>query len=115
MIINPMWFYWMSVFDKMQCMCWAVFVIVGTIGGITLACYVFGDDDDALKPAKRLFLLALCFGFVGIFTPSEKTITKMLIASQVNETNIERAKEVVDYIIDRVKEEKEAKEVKNYD
>lgn len=31
----------------------------------------------------------------------------MLIASQVNETNVEKAKEVVDYIIDKVKEVKE--------
>jgi hypothetical protein len=106
MIINPMWFYWMGVFDKIHTMCLVVCIIVGTIGGSALAYHIFGDDEDASKAAKKLFLIALCFGLVGIFTPSENTMTKMLIASQVNETNVESVKEIVDYIIDKIDEVK---------
>lgn len=108
MIINPMWFYWMGVFGKMQVICFIISVFAGFIGCVAFAYYVDNPDDnkdvDALKAAQRLFLIALCFLFVGIFIPSEKTMTKILIASQVNEANVERAKEVADYIIDKINE-----------
>lgn len=42
---------------------------------------------------------------IKVGTP-EDTATKMLIASQVNETNAERAKEVVDYIVEKIQEVK---------
>ena len=107
MIINPMWFYWMNVFDKLQFVSFVISMLTGITGVIALGCYCDDHDNDALRDSKRLLLVALCFGLVALFTPSEKTMTKMLIASQVNETNVERAKEVVDYIVDKVKEVRE--------
>jgi hypothetical protein len=81
-------------------------MFTGFIGCVAFGCYIDDGDDDTLRAAKRLFLIASCFVLVGIFTPSEKTMTKMLIASQVNEANVETAKEVVDYIIDKINEAK---------
>lgn len=71
MIINPMWFYWMSVFDILHIICLVIGMITGFIGGVALFCYLDDNDNDTLRDAKRLLLLALCFGSVGIFTPSE--------------------------------------------
>jgi hypothetical protein len=106
MIINPMWFYWVNVFGKIQIACFIIGVVTGFIGCAALACYFDDGGKRTLRDAKRLLLLALCSLSIGIFTPSEKTMTKMLVASQVNETNVEKAKEVVDYICDKIKEVK---------
>lgn len=102
-----MWFYWMNVFGKLQIVCLIICVFAGFLGCVAFGCYIDNCGEGSLKAAKRLALMALCFGLAGVFIPSEKTITKMLIASQLNEINAEQAKEVVDYIIDKVKEVRE--------
>jgi hypothetical protein len=65
------------------------------------------DAKILIGISKKLLIICLISCFVGILVPSESTATKMLIASQVNETNAERAKEVVDYIVEKIQEVKE--------
>lgn len=72
MLINPMWFYWMNVFGKMQILCFIVCVFTGFIGCLAFGCYIEDCGEDSLKAAKRLMLVTLCFGLIGIFAPSEK-------------------------------------------
>jgi hypothetical protein len=68
--------------------------------------YTLDELNKYRKVFKRFIVLFVVCLLGVIFVPSESTATKMLIASQVNETNVERAKEVIDYVVEKIQEVK---------
>lgn len=104
-IINPLFFYFISVTDVLR--------LLLLIGGFGLAaivlfvgfiCCVDYDVEDIIKFLKKPLIIGLIVGTIGIFVPSENTCYKMLAASLITPDNIEVVKdgtqELVDYIID---------------
>ena len=114
-IINPAWFYWIEVADTIK----AISII--TIVVLLIACVVLaiiagmdrslGDHTEAKvlfsACAKCLIFLAVS-ALICIFIPSKKTLMEMQIARLATRSNVEltiaQVKEIVDYIINAIKE-----------
>jgi len=111
--INPWVFYLLGVSNSVGIACvsfLAVFAIV--FGSYALVWFIESPEDERLVTPIQILKkwrvpLILTIAFL-VFMPSEDTIYKMMIASQVTTENIDTAKEtiqdVADYIIDAVKE-----------
>ena len=112
-IINPWIFYLLGFVGSIWIACVVFLAMFGiTFGVYALVWFVeFPENDEYPMPTyilkKWKVPLILTIAFL-VFMPSEDTIYKMMIASQVTTENIDTAKEtiqdVADYIIDAVKE-----------
>ena len=112
-IINPWVFYLLGVSNSVGMACvifLAVFAIAFGSYALIWTIEFIGIDRyptpiQILKKWRVPLILSVAF---LVFMPSEDTIYKMMIASQVTTENIDTAKEtiqdVADYIIDAVKE-----------
>ena len=112
-IINPLWFYLISVGDSLiklftvmgGCALIAA-VILGVVGGME---YADGDEEIGRKMLhyvkKCVIISILTFSLMAII-PSEKTCYKMIAATIVTPNNIETvgetATDIIDYIIESV-------------
>lgn len=104
-IINPLFFYFISVTDVLRFL-----LLIGSFGVVGVAlfvgfiCCIDYDAEDILKFLKKPIIIGLIVGTIGIFVPSENTCYKMLAASLITPDNIEVVKdgtqELVNYIID---------------
>lgn len=104
-IINPLFFYFISVTDVLRFL-----LLIGGFGVVVICifvgfiCCVDYDVEEILKFFKKPIMIGLIVGTIGIFVPSENTCYKMLTASLITPDNIEVVKdgtqELVDYIID---------------
>lgn len=115
-IINPWIFYLLGLVDSIGLVCVVFLFLFGIIFGAYAIIWLVefcGDDEyptlmQILKKWKVPLILSIA---ILVFVPSEDTIYKMMIASQVTTENIDTAKEtiqdVADYIVDAVKEIKE--------
>lgn len=109
MIINPIWFYLISVSSNLQCVCAVVAALVFIIILIGLLLYLVLEDMGT-NPFKnympKLITVGVICAFISILTPSEDTCYKMMVASLVTKENIEitaeAGKEAVDYIVDSI-------------
>ena len=113
-IINPWIFYWAEVCESVK-MAAIVCMILGMCFVIvfSMICFFTWFDDDKhkmLKCAIYSTVITLFFVLIYIFTPTEKTIYKMTIASYLTEDNVaqgkEEIKELVDYIADKIEDAK---------
>ena len=103
-VINPLWFYLMSVADDVDFVA-SVVVVVTTIG---LTIYFFyslanaydvEDFIDNLKPIRKPFaIVVVLITLVGIITPSSETITKMIIAQNVTYERVEVVGDTVETV-----------------
>lgn len=103
-IINPLFFYFISVTDVLRFL-----LLIGGFGLTAIVLFVgfiscIDYDADIIKFLKKPLIIGLIVGTIGIFVPSENTCYKMLAASLITSDNIEVVKdgtqELVDYIID---------------
>ena len=109
MIINPLWFYLISVSSNLQCVCAVVAALVFIIGLLGLLLYPILEDIGT-NPFKnympKLITVGVICAFVSVLAPSEETCYKMMIASLVTKENIEitaeAGKEAIDYIVDSI-------------
>lgn len=132
-IINPMYFYWISVLESFNgILAWllvltSIYLIVVLVNyGIKKVdsdLYSCGDDEEEekLAVAKTLWGKSLkpCVAIVTIssilliFIPSEQTIYRMMIAKYATGDNIEEVTEAikdgVDYIFDKINGENATK------
>lgn len=110
-IINPFWFYWVSVFDALKIVCIAAGVVIAIVGGI-----ICGDamnepwSKDLEKWSKRLktvFAVSAALMCVGVFIPSEATMIKMMLAKYATMDNVKIAYQAIldgaKYILDGLK------------
>lgn len=116
-IINPAWFYWIEVADTIKAVS-IVSIVVLLIACIILAIVVgmdraLGDDTEG-KVHSAIFckcLIALTvLTLVCVLVPSKRTLMEMQIARLATRSNvdltIDKVKEIVDYIINAMKEMK---------
>lgn len=106
-VISPWVFYWMPICDDIK--------FFGYLGGsvglivVTIAiCCIVGEsttyspDDDFINAwkgvFKKFFPIAIAFVMVGILTPNEKTITKMIVAQNVTYERVETVTDTVETV-----------------
>jgi len=120
-IINPSWFYWMSVADGMKTLL-LVFAAVLFITETVLIVLHFvcksngvgyGEDDSdnimakaLVKPIKLVGFFTLIVLFSCLFLPSRNTLIEMQIARYATYENaewtVETIKSAVDYIVNAI-------------
>jgi Na+-transporting methylmalonyl-CoA/oxaloacetate decarboxylase beta subunit len=106
-VINPWVFYWMPLCDVVKDTCSAIgwMCLIAAIA-VTIVCLFesssYYKNENFLKDLKSikkiLFPIAIAFVLIGTFTPSEKTITKMLIAQNVTYERVEVATDTVETV-----------------
>ena len=108
-IVDPSWVYWMNVADAVK--------IAALVGGGTftimsiIATPIFldcGEWKDVKKWAMPFMVAAVVLLLAGIFIPSKQTLIAMKVAEMATKENVtmtaQQLKEIVDYIINAVKE-----------
>lgn len=95
-VINPIWFYLMSVCEAVKMVAiFCVFISVVLVG----ACIVGMSDEDGEAFVKQFWkksVAALCISIsVAVLCPSSETLEKMLIAQNVTYERVEQATDVV--------------------
>ena len=126
-IINPMWFYWLSVADKV---CQAAYTLAIPLFAFSIASYVAAavlkfvaiDDYDGInrespghiigtklqRAATALAVIAAILYAIYTFVPSRETLIEMQIARFTTVENAEWAldaiKSATDYIVSAIKE-----------
>ena len=113
-IINPWLFYLVDLLDGLKTLCiLAVPVLVIVIGYLTITIDDLGrGEEKELKSARRTRKIVIFFSIFLLivipFIPSKDTCYKMMIASQITDTNIQKAEDViknsVDYIFEKINE-----------
>ena len=112
-IVNPSWVYWMNISNVMKVMCLI-------IGGVGIAAMIIGvpvclaeafDKEDYAKIRKWVIPIAsvsIILVLAGVFIPSKETLITMKVAELATKENItltaQQLKEIVDYIINALKE-----------
>ena len=113
-IINPWMFYLVDCLDGLKMLCiLAVPLLVFVIGYITFTIDDLGrEEEKELKSARRTRKIVILFSILLIivipFIPSKETCYKMMVASQITDTNVQKAEDViknsVDYIFEKINE-----------
>lgn len=112
-IIDPMWFYWVSVVDGFR---GAIAVVTAILVVVTIVLFVVaffwksgGDDDPAkavTKKACTFMVIAAVCGLLMIAIPSKQTLIEMQVAKFATYENaewtVETIKQAVDYIVEAV-------------
>ena len=109
-IINPWLFYLVDMIGSFQIL--SILIVLLII--ISFAIEILKDDEDideldkvkVIKTfKKKVIVIALLITF-AIFLPSKDTCYKMMVASQITDTNIQKAEDVikdsVDYIFEKI-------------
>ena len=108
-IINPMWFYWLSVVNNLKVAATIFTIVTGIIVGVVLMIF-FLDDINIFKDHMILgvsvVLIFIASAIALIFIPSKQTLIEMEIAKHATYSNVESVKEQIkdaaDYILDRL-------------
>ena len=112
-IVDPSWVYWMNISDAMKMVC----LLIGGIGMVAMIIAVpicvaeaFDDSDYATirKWAIPIASVSIILILAGVFIPSKETLITMKVAELATKENItltaQQLKEIVDYIINALKE-----------
>lgn len=115
-IINPMFFYWLSVVDNARGICLGLLIIALILFGALIVAYAtYKSDRDFEEKAEKTVkvmiivsaILSFLFGIALIFTPSKDTLIQMAISQNLTTNNIElgieAVKGVTDYIVEAIK------------
>lgn len=113
-IINPWLFYLVDCLEGLKMVCIiSVPVLVIVIGFLTATIDDLWSDQEkekksAIRTRKIVILFSILLLVVIPFIPSKETCYKMLIASQITDTNIQKAEDTiknsVDYIFEKINE-----------
>ena len=113
-IINPEWFYWLSVFGGVKTLSILVAIFSFIIVIVLIVCYFvecdFHNNEHCLTIYKRWILLCfvVCISsmLIAVFVPDKQTMIEMQVATVATKTNVEwtveQLKVVVDYIFERI-------------
>ena len=109
-VINPWVFYFMSVADGLGVAALIAAILLGLgWAALTIAkiAFIVTDDYDEEEKitAKLINPLGIAFAIaliITIFTPTSKTITKMLVAQNVTYERVEAAGDVVQEVYEDI-------------
>lgn len=113
-IINPWLFYLVDCLEGLQIV--FILVVIALAFAILLLTATISDlgrgEEKELKSARRTRKILIIFSILILiiipFIPSKETCYKMMVASQITDTNIQKAEDVikdsVDYIFEKINE-----------
>ena len=108
-IVDPSWVYWIGIAEAAK-------IISLVVGGLLwiiclIAVPIFVDDgewEDVKKWAMPFIAVAFVLVIIGVFIPSKQTLITMKVAELATKENVtltaNQLKEIVDYIINALKE-----------
>ena len=112
-IVDPSWVYWVEISSSLKVLC----LLIGGLGIVAMIIAVpvclaeaFDEDDYAKirKWAIPIASVSIIFVLAGVFIPSKETLITMKVAELATKENIaltaQQLKEIVDYIINALKE-----------
>ena len=115
-IINPVWFYWLSVCNSLKSVVLAVAVLTAIVSGVFFvrACceadYSDWQDEDVkklLKSCRKYIIVALALFVMFAFVPSKDALIEMQVARFATYENaewtVDAIKSAVDYIVEAIK------------
>ena len=105
MLINPMWFYLGDIFDSLKFL-GKTGSLISLLVVVILKIIEHDIKKSQTKEIKTSFIMMIIFIVIFVLSPSKKATTEMIIASQITEENAEAAKEVVDYVIEKINDMK---------
>lgn len=111
-IVDPSWVYWIGIAEAVKTI---ALVAGGTLGIVCLIAIPIFLGDGMWKDVKKLaipfIVIALVLVIAGIFIPSKQTLITMKVAELATKENVQltanQLKEIVDYIINAMKELKQ--------
>lgn len=89
-VVNPIWFYLMSVCDSVAMLAVGVCVLACIAVVIWWMC-----DEKFSKRCKKALTLSIVCAALAVFCPTQKTLEKMLIAQNVTYERVEQATDTV--------------------
>lgn len=111
-IINPWLFYLVDVIYSFRVLSVMIALLIFISFAIEIIEYCEDMDEldkvKAIKTIKKKVIVIAVLITFAIFLPSKKTCYQMMIASQITNTNIQKAEDVVkdsvDYIFEKINE-----------
>lgn len=97
-VVNPVWFYLMGLSTPILVLSAIVAIVALTIG---LVYYLEGkqiEDKKEIHLGKKLIVVSALCGVMLVLTPTETTLTKMLIAQNVTYERVEVATDTVENV-----------------
>ena len=116
-IINPWFFYLVDLISNLKIACFVLLLIIA-IGFGAIVIIVIGEDVEGveldevkvIKVLKGMAVVGVLLMTFSILLPSKETCYKMMVASQITDTNIQKAEDVikdsVDYIFEKINKKK---------
>lgn len=98
-IISPWIFYALFVVDNLKCA--LVLSMIICVTAIVLMPMIVTEEDFG-KYAKKIIALFAISGLLMVFTPDSKTITQMIVAQHITESNIEKAGQLTERAVDKI-------------
>lgn len=114
-IIDPIWFYWISVVDNLIVTCAIIGGLFGILsiifGAILISNMEYGPDYSDYKAAKKVLKVSIPLSvlliLLSVFLPSKEVLIEMQIAKFATYENaewtIDAIKGLVDYIVEAMK------------
>lgn len=108
MIINPLWFYLISVSSILRIVCAVIACCALMIVLISILISLIPEDMSTYFKDldAKLLIIGIGCGFISILIPSKETFYQMMVASLITKNNIEitaeDGKEAVDYIVNSI-------------
>lgn len=114
-IINPAWFYWVSIADAVKAVLFVLAIVALILAGIAIFIFVIdgGDcfDNEKIreqykKAVGRGFIIGVLCLIAAILIPSKETLVEMQVAKYATwenaEWTVDALKEAVDYIVNAI-------------
>lgn len=108
-IINPAWFYWVSVVDAIKAIMFIIAAILLIGVGIALFISMIDadfDKDENKKTMLKVAIVGIVCLIIAIFIPSKQILIEMQIAKYATwenaEWTVDAIKDTVDYIVDAI-------------
>ena len=108
-IINPMWFYWVSVVDAIKAIMFIIAAIlligIGIVHLLSIIDADFGEDKNK-KTILKVAIVGVACLVIAIFIPSKEILIEMQIAKYATwenaEWTVDTIKDAVDYIVNAI-------------
>lgn len=103
--IDPFLFYIINVIDSLENISFIIWIFMLAALILILmwnaGSWMYGEYDPKIK-LKKFLIYFIIITIIRVFIPNETTMKEMLTASYITKDNASDAKDIVDYMFERV-------------